>query len=301
MWNGMLSTEGAKNMCLDIKNFYLGAPLDRFKYIKIPLALFLQWTIEQYDLNTHTQNGYVYLEMQCTVWGLPQARILANKLLRTHLMPHGYYECANTPGLWKHMTRQISFALVVDNFDVKYVKQNDIDHLIRCIKETYKVTEDWFGDLFCGIKLDWDYNAHTLDISMLGYIKKLLMKYKHHKPTWPQYCPYSPPPKQYGAKAQAPLPIDSSPKLSPDKIKEIWRIVSSIFYYAHAMDTTVLMALSSTAFELTKGTMNTMEKAKQLLDYLATNPDATIKYRASDMIINVHLDVSYLSESDPCS
>jgi len=41
-----------------------------------------------------------------------------------------------------------------------------------------------------------------------------------------------------------------------------------------------------------------MEKAKQLLDYLATHPDATIRYRASDMIMNVHLDASYLSESE---
>jgi hypothetical protein len=41
-----------------------------------------------------------------------------------------------------------------------------------------------------------------------------------------------------------------------------------------------------------------MAKAKQLLDYLATYPDATIHFRASYMILNVHLDSSYLSEPD---
>jgi hypothetical protein len=40
MWNSVLSTKSAKYMCLDIKNFYLSAPLDRFEYMKIPLALF---------------------------------------------------------------------------------------------------------------------------------------------------------------------------------------------------------------------------------------------------------------------
>ena len=40
-----------------------------------------------------------------------------------------------------------------------------------------------------------------------------------------------------------------------------------------------------------------MAKAKQLLDYLTTHPDATIWFRASDMILNVHLDASYLSET----
>ena len=41
-----------------------------------------------------------------------------------------------------------------------------------------------------------------------------------------------------------------------------------------------------------------MEKAKQLLDYLATNPDATIWFKASNMILNVHSDASYLLESN---
>jgi hypothetical protein len=40
MWNSVLSTEGAKYMCLDIKTFYLSAPLDQFEYMKMPIALF---------------------------------------------------------------------------------------------------------------------------------------------------------------------------------------------------------------------------------------------------------------------
>ncbi len=43
--------------------------------------------------------------------------------------------------------------------------------------------------------------------------------------------------------------------------------------------------------------MNMMAKAKQLLDYLAMHPDAIIWLQASDMILNVHSDVSYLSET----
>ena len=34
----------------------------------------------------------------------------------------------------------------------------------------------------------------------------------------------------------------------------------------------------------------------QMLDYLATNPNATLRYYASDMILNIHSDASYLSE-----
>ena len=102
--------------------------------------------------------------------------------------------------------------MVVDDFGVKYVGKEHVDHLIKCIKEKYELTEDWLGDLYCGIKLHWDYNARTVDISMPGYIKKLLQKYKHKMPNKPQHCPHTPAPKQYGAEAQSPLPIDISPK-----------------------------------------------------------------------------------------
>jgi hypothetical protein len=58
------------------------------------------------------------------------------------------------------------------------------------------------------------------------------------------------------------------------------------------------MALSSIAIKQTKATTSTMEKAKQLLDYSAMSPNATMRFKASDMIMNVHLDASYLSKAN---
>ncbi len=171
-----------------------------------------------------------------------------------------------------------------------------MDHLIWCIKQKYELTEDRTGDLYCGIKLNWNYNACTLDISMPGYIKMLLLKYKHQMLSKQQHCPCTPSPKQYGTNAQAPLPVDISPNFPPKEIKEIQRVIGSILHYARAVNITVLMALHSIAIEQSKGTTNMMAKAKQLLDYLATYPEATIRFWASDMILNVHLDALYLSE-----
>jgi len=114
--------------------------------------------------------------------------------------------------------------------------------------------------------------------------------------TEPQHCPYTPAPKQYGTEAQAPLPVDISPRLSDEEIKEIQQIIGSMLYYARAVNITVFVALSSIASKQTRGTTNTMAKAKQLLDYLVTHPDATIRLRASNMVLNVHSDASYLSE-----
>jgi hypothetical protein len=102
-------------------------------------------------------------------------------------------------------------------------------------------------------------------------------------------------------KHKHPSPSTYCQKLSPEEIKEIQRVIGSILYYPRAVNITVLMELSSIAIEQSKGTTNTMTKTKQLLDYLATYPNATIHFRASDMIMNIHSNASYLSESDACS
>jgi hypothetical protein len=86
--------------------------------------------------------------------GLPQAGILVNKKLRWKLAPFGYHECVDTPGLWKHESRLLTFTLVVDDFGVKYENKEDVECLIPSIKSTYKLTKDWTGNLYCGISLD---------------------------------------------------------------------------------------------------------------------------------------------------
>ena len=127
---------------------------------------------------------------------------------------------------------------------------------------------------------------------MPGFIKNVLQKYKHHMPSKPQPCPYSPTPKQYSANAQAPIPANTSPRLSPDEIKKIQQVIGNILYNAHAVDITVLMALSLIAIKQSKEATNSMEKAQQLLNYLATFPNTTILFQASEMIMNIHLDAS---------
>ena len=298
LWNSVLSTENAKYMCVDISSFYLTAPMDRYEYMRMPLDVFPPWTIEQYGLNEKAKNGFVYLEIRRSVYGLPQSGALANKLLRERLAPHGYFECRHTPGLWKHVTRPVQFSLVVDDFGVKYVGKEHANHLVSTLKKYYKISEDWTGSLYCGIDLKWDYDARTLDISMPGYIKKQLQKYKHITKKRAQHCPFNPQPKQYGSAAQDTIPPDESPRLDDEGNRQVPRIVGSILYYARAVDMTALMALSTLASEQATATENTMTAAEQLLDYLATHPDATIRYYASEMILNIHSDASYLSEKN---
>eukprot|EP00956_Cyclotella_meneghiniana_P021059 scaffold37874_cov42-Cyclotella_meneghiniana.AAC.3 len=295
MWNSVLSTEGAKFMGIDIKSFYLTAPLDRYEYKKMPLDLFPEHTIKQYNLNQHAKNGFVYLEIRRCVYGLPQAGALANKLLGERLAPHGYYEVAHTPGLWRHVTRPISFTLVVDDFGVKYVGKEHAQHLIDVLREHYKLAEDWAGDLYCGIKLDWDYDNRTLDISIPGYIKKVSQQFQHKPPTKPQHCPFEPNPRKYGKDSQDPLPTDDSKRLDLEGVRKVQQIVGAILFYTRAVDNTLLPGLSAIASNQVNATELTLKRCEQLLDYCATHPDATVRFRASDMVLNIHSDASYLS------
>jgi hypothetical protein len=58
------------------------------------------------------------------------------------------------------------------------------------------------------------------------------------------------------------------------------------------------MPLNDIATEQTKTTEKTQAAKNQMLDYLATHPDATIRYHAPNMILHIHSDASYLSVSN---
>ena len=64
-------------------------------------------------------------------------------------------------------------------------------------------------------------------------------------------------------------------------------------YYARAVDLTMLHALKELATEVHKGDEATIQAMKHFLDYCHTHPDATIRYKASDMILWVHSDAGY--------
>ena len=58
----------------------------------------------------------------------------------------------------------------------------------------------------------------------------------------------------------------------------------------------MLVALSAIAADQAAPTKNTIEKVEQLLGYAASQEDAVITYHASDMVLAIHSDASYLSE-----
>jgi hypothetical protein len=229
------------------------------------------------------------------MYGLPQAGRLANDQLIKLLAPHGYHPTPLTPGLWTHKLRDIVFSLVVDDFGVRYTSQADADHLLDTLRQHYQVSVDWTGTRYCGLTLAWDYERRTCDISMLGYIACALQRFQHVAPSKPEHSPHPWQRPTYGAKTQfAALPDASAALDAADKLR-ILEVLGTLLFYARAIDSTMLTAIGELATEQSGGTKTTMEKLSQLLNYCATNPDATVRFTASAMILAVESDASYLS------
>jgi len=58
--NSVISTRNAKFMTLDIKNFYLNTPMERYEYLRLKLDQLPADVIEQYQLKDKvTSDGYV--------------------------------------------------------------------------------------------------------------------------------------------------------------------------------------------------------------------------------------------------
>ena len=124
-------------------------------------------------------NGWVYFKICNIVYGLLQSGSLANILLEKRLKKNGYYQCPTTPGLWRHEWCPVLFLLLIDEFGVEYVGELHALHLKTVLKEHYGITENWKGDLYSGIKLNWGYTNFTCRLSMKDYIANLRVKFDH--------------------------------------------------------------------------------------------------------------------------
>ena len=120
-------------MRINLKNFYLGTPMNWYEYMWIEMADIPQDIIDQYGLKSKAVNAKVLVEIRKGIYVLKQARRIANDQLKQHLKASGYVPCRYTPGLFTHTSRKISFALCVGDFGLKYTDKADAQHLLTCL------------------------------------------------------------------------------------------------------------------------------------------------------------------------
>jgi hypothetical protein len=185
----------------------------------------------------------------------------------------------------------------MDDFSVKYVGKQHADHLREVLLKTYELITYWAATVYSGMTLKWDYKNRTCDIYIPGYVSNVLSKFQHDAHKHPQHTPSRYGTPVYGAKTQY-ATKDKTPPPTAKQCITVQKVTGSALYYARVVYPTVLMPLNGIATEHTKATERTQAATNQLLDYLPTHPDATIRYHASDMILHIHSDALYRSVSN---
>ena len=303
LFNGVISEKDAKIMTLDIKDFFLHGSSGRNEYMRIPLSYFTENDMIKYDIKSFIKDSdkSVLVEIHGNMYGLVNAAIVAQEGLVKLLNENNFYE-TNTPQLYKHQTLNIQFTLVVDDFAVKYTNKEDAELLIKVLEKQYDVSADWEGKLYLGMTIDinrTDSNPqnHTLTLSMNGYIQRMLERLNlgPYKSNVNSPMVYSAP--IYGQKVQY-IDTDDSDIIDADKIHLIKQGVGGFLYYCRAVGYDFYTTVSKLSSRQANPTEKIWKEFLHLLNYANTWPDSYLVFKASDMVLILDGDVSYLSESN---
>jgi hypothetical protein len=298
-------SDDAEWMTADITDFYLGTPLPRKEYMRIGLNQIPQSTQQQYNVRQLAghDNTHVLVEISKGIYGLPQAGKLAQERLLAHLATHGYEPAANTPCLFKHTTRDIMFALVVDDFGIRYKGKENADHLLAALRELYPITVDWEGTKYVGISIHYDRPRRRITLSMPNYINNAIKRFGLDTDSDKGTSANSPAEIQemhrtLRGQPQPTAAPDTSPKLDQQDIKRIQQIVGVLLYYTRAVDPSMLTAVSRLASMQAAGTVKVRDAANRLLRYAARWENAAITYKPSNMQLIAYSDASHGSETE---
>jgi len=295
LFNAVVS-EDAGWMTADIEDYYLGTPLKHKHYMWIPLRVIPHVIQSKYNLLALDQSKSVMVEISGGMYGLAEAGRLAQDRLIAHLDIHGYYEAVNTPCLFKHRTRSTIFSLVVDDFGIKYRTQTDADHLLATLRLLYNITVDVTGSQYLGMTILYNKSLRIFQTSMPGAVSSYLKRYQFTPLVVSTDAPSQYTSFKYGSGHLDALPVDSSPLLDAARTTRLQSIVGSFQHYARVIDVTMLCPISKLA--TARKSEATERAVDHFMHYAATWPNPVITYHPSNMVLQVHSDASYLSETE---
>ena len=187
-------SENAYLAVLDITDFYLGTPLEKKEYMFIAKNQIPESTLTEYGSKIHWRDDKTMVQLNNSLYGLPQAgKVSADKVI--HLLSrHGYTQCAHTPCLYTHATNGLYFTLVVDDYLLKYHDKAAAEHLISILEKEYEVKVDWEAQRYLGMKIEHDREQRTIALSMPGYASPQLSSDSISPQTTAQPYPQQPTP-----------------------------------------------------------------------------------------------------------
>ena len=144
--------------------------------------------------------------------------------------------------------------------------------------------------------MDWDSKRRQVYLSMPNYIKKALNQSQHilEKKRHQQF----PGAKIiYGTAKQYTTQQSSALHLDKQGNKFIQQVFDRFLFLGRAVDSALLCPISAISSKAAIPTEDTPRQTAQLLEYIATQEEAVLTYKVSNMKLTVQYDASYLSES----
>ena len=134
------------------------------------------------------------------------------------------------------------------------------DYLLTVLRKFYVVNKNEKGDKYCGITLDWDYDMRKVHLSMPGYCSEVLQRFRHDATDKKQDQPHQYSIPMYRATIQYAKKLDDSPILNKQDKLFIQQVAGTFLCHARAVDSTMLVALSTIAAQQSTPTEETMRK-----------------------------------------
>ena len=285
---------------MDIKDFYLGTdlPPEQQVYVAVPLHHYTDDVLDKYNLRPYIHGDRIIHKVVKSAFGLKNAGKLARDRLDIDcLNKAGYFEDAIVPCIYRHDTNGTIFVLVVDDFAVSCTTPEAKQHIIDTLRNAgYTIDIDHAGAKYCGLTIDYNRTDRFLDISMPGYVDKLLTRF-HHRKIKPTDSPIIYTPPTYGVKAQLTAPPDDSDILTDNELLEVQAIIGAALWYSRMVDVPTYPAVAMLTTDIGTRRSSIFPKIDRLLGHLKKFPNNKIRYHASDMIYHCYSDVSYLSVS----
>jgi hypothetical protein len=98
--NSIISTNRAKCVMLDLKDFYLNTPIKTHDYMRLKISDMLDKIIQEYNVQQLVmEDGHFYCEIHKGMYGLKQAGIIAQELTQERLAKVGYHQSKIIPGI----------------------------------------------------------------------------------------------------------------------------------------------------------------------------------------------------------
>jgi hypothetical protein len=292
--------ENTKFATADMVDFYLGTDLDKPGYMQISADEIGNELLDLYNMNDYVVNlngkRFVYFKVVKCLYGHPAAGRLSFIKLKDILEDAGFYEHPFVECLFIHKTRNITFALIVDDMGIKYSKEEDLQFLVDVITPHWKLKVDTTGSRFLGMHLVWQYerpvprviifNPTVVKNALSRFVAGTVMRGRKTP------SPYTQP--VYGKNPQMSV-FDETAPAPPETIKFVQEVTGLFSHYARVIDYTMAEAVTTIATAQAAPTEDTIKRVNHLLNYAASHPNHCIIYEASDMILTAQSDASHQS------